>query len=590
MPAKKQHPGKSLVISNNDIVYLWWTYPKKIKDCLGFSIHRIIDGVEEKKGLMAMVGFDMKADPRKAPQTTDEWPIQSFNWKDLYAPSNKKLSYKIIPMVMEHGDWLNLNPDLKNSITTNQIIRSSTHGSLDIVFNRGLLSTQAFTKHKKKTEKSNSKKIIQGAKGLISEVGNVWRKRLAGQMLEKFHEFFSQKGKIYCALYELSDKELINILLKTKDAEIILSSSDSNVDSRVQLHKAMDAGKLKVYDRLMKSNSIGHNKFAVYVNQKGNPVSILTGSTNWTSTGLCGQTNNLVIIKNKLLAQAYLNYWNELLQDTSADGIGLQGADLRTWCHDHPAEVSISSKSKLDVWFSPNTQKKTKPKLIDAAAIPVDMKEVFELIKNAKKQILYLVFNPGNPSIIDHVVKRAVKAKKAGKPIFVRGAVSDAKIAQRVTTNIISKDATLPSDIYKVTGVAAIPGTFSYWEKELLKLGFATIHDKILVIDPFDKKHCAVITGSHNLGLKASYSNDENMLIIKGNTDIAKAYSAHVLDVVNHFRWRYKLQNSIAGKKGSAVKKALSKAWNDLAETDNWMNYYYKQNGDLKREQLLFKP
>jgi len=122
-----------------------------------------------------------------------------------------------------------------------------------------------------------------------------------------------------------------------------------------------------------------------------------------------------------------------------------------------------------------------------------------------------------------------------------------------------------------------------------LKLGFATIHDKVLVIDPFDAKNCVVVTGSHNLGLKASYSNDENMILLKGDNPIAKAYAAHILDVVNHFKWRYKLQERLKGKKGKALEESLTNSWHDLDESDKWMDYYYKSNGDLKREQLFFK-
>src|SRR6185503_19808592 len=54
------------------------------------------------------------------------------------------------------------------------------------------------------------------------------------------------------------------------------------------------------------------------------------------------------------------------------------------------------------------------------------------------------------------------------------------------------------------------------WEHEMLKYGQAIIHDKIVVIDPLSD-NCAVITGSHNLGYKASYANDENLLIVRGN-------------------------------------------------------------------------
>src|SRR5689334_5681637 len=116
----KSKNNQSIVISNNDIVYLWWNIPKKIKNCLGFSIHRIIDGKEENKALPATVGFSKADDKRKSPQTTDEWPIQSFNWKDLYAPHDKAVSYRIIPMT---GNFKKLKPDLKNSIITDKVTR-----------------------------------------------------------------------------------------------------------------------------------------------------------------------------------------------------------------------------------------------------------------------------------------------------------------------------------------------------------------------------------------------------------------------------------------------------------------------------------
>ncbi len=582
---------KSIVLANNDIVYLWWTWPRKIDNCLGFSIRRIVNGKEETKGLPAYVGFDIKLDKRKSPQTTDQWPIQSFNWKDVYAPANKKLKYRIIPMMDTGAGWKQLQPDRKNSIVTATISRTINHGDSRVIFNRGLLSTQAFAKEVKKL-KSSGTKLLNGAKGLISKKGSIWRKRLGGAFLENMQDFFKQgkgSGNFFAALYELSDDELLEMLLKSKKLQVILSSSDSNTDSRKQLHKAMKAGKLKVYNRLMSANSIGHNKFVIYTDKNGKPKSVLTGSVNWTPTGLCGQTNNMVIIENEKTAAKYMDYWQKLLADTDKKGKALQGQPLRTWCRDNGVDLKLKPSTDLGLWYSPNTVKKSKPKKITSAAVPVDMKEVYNLIAKAKGQLYYLVFNPGTPSIVDEVRTKALAAKKAGKPIFVRGAVSDAKIGKAVTTNIISKDATLPPDKYKVTPVAAIPGLFSYWEKELLKFGFATIHDKILVVDPFDEKKCAVITGSHNLGFKASYSNDENMLIIRGNSAIAQAYTTHVLDVVNHFKWRYKLQEAVKGKKGAALKKALESGWHDLDEYDKWMNYYYNKNGDLVKEQLLFK-
>jgi phosphatidylserine/phosphatidylglycerophosphate/cardiolipin synthase-like enzyme len=603
MAAKKKtgSSGKknSVVIANNDIVYLWWSLDKPIKNCLGFSIRRIIDGKEEKSALIAGVGFDKQKDTRQPPQTTDEWPIQSFNWKDVSAPHDKEVAYRITPMLMTGKSWKKLTPDSANSIVTNTVRRSAKYGKdTKVIFNRGLLSTQAVAKGQKHIKASD----------MI--VDPQWRKRLAGEMLQNIGEFFNQPqlnggGKFYAALYELTDTDLIGHIKNAPKMELILSNADksetkmvngkrktiplpdeTNKNTRTDLQNLMkQKNTFKIHDRMLGSH-IGHNKFVVYVDEKGKPKSVLTGSTNWTSTGLCGQTNNLVIIDNPKMATKYLDYWKELLKDKKQD------AALRTWCEGN----CYDSKTGVKVWYSPNTKQKNKPKNPTA---PVDIQEVFNLIERAKKSILFLVFNPGSPSIINKIKEVSGQRKLQNKPLFVRGAISDATLAKKVVTEIYSTNALDKPDKYKVgdeeiTGVAAIPGPFSYWEKELLTLGYATIHDKVLVIDPFEKDSI-VITGSHNLGYKASYTNDENMVIIKGNPEIAKAYAAHVLDVVNHFKWRYKLQSKIqkAGikpkdpKKDEKIKKILESAWHDLDETPVWLNYYFGPEGFIDQYRLF---
>jgi phosphatidylserine/phosphatidylglycerophosphate/cardiolipin synthase-like enzyme len=78
---------------------------------------------------------------------------------------------------------------------------------------------------------------------------------------------------------------------------------------------------------------------------------------------------------------------------------------------------------------------------------------------------------------------------------------------------------------------------------EMLKAGNAIIHDKIVVIDPLSDNP-VVACGSHNLGYKASYGNDENLLILQGNQSLAQAYAVHVLDIYDHYRFRAEQQAS----------------------------------------------
>ena len=137
----------------------------------------------------------------------------------------------------------------------------------------------------------------------------------------------------------------------------------------------------------------------------------------------------------------------------------------------------------------------------------------------------------------------------------------------------------------KVTGdarvIAAVAlgdkGIPAGWSRELLKAGFAIIHDKIVVIDPFSDD-CAVVTGSHNLGHKASYNNDENLAIVRGNRRLAEAYASHVLDIYDHFSWRYMVQNG--GQK--AADQSLK------SDPDEWQARYFDDDGKIKVAQLKF--
>ena len=125
-----------------------------------------------------------------------------------------------------------------------------------------------------------------------------------------------------------------------------------------------------------------------------------------------------------------------------------------------------------------------------------------------------------------------------------------------------------------MVAASAINDEFAFWQRELLKsspTAHAIIHDKTLVIDPFSND-CVVITGSHNLGFRASYNNDENLVIIRGNSALAQAYAAHIIDVYDHYRFRYLIQ------------KEKQRAFSGLEKDDTWQNKYFNPEGDWMSE------
>jgi phosphatidylserine/phosphatidylglycerophosphate/cardiolipin synthase-like enzyme len=319
----------------------------------------------------------------------------------------------------------------------------------------------------------------------------------------------------------------------------------------------------------------------------GGPQAVLFGSTNCTSNALCAQTNNTIIARSPAIAQAYSDYWQRLKNDTVPPGDGgkaEQGPKLRQANGRQLPTITLEDNSgTVDLWFSPNTPH-ARGKNGSNETTPPDMQEVFDAISQAQQAVLFLAFEPGTPSIVDSIAD-VLKAKPS---LFVRGAVTATDASGAFYTDLHGGtsngksakrqkgDPPAPED-FRVIHTRGITkaDAFGQWQNELNQAGHAVIHDKIVVIDPF-ADNCVVITGSHNLGYKASYNNDENLAIIRGHRAIAEAYAAHCLDVYDHYAWRYWLQQN------------ADDAWHFLASDDSWQDNYFSPNNQVKSAELAF--
>jgi phosphatidylserine/phosphatidylglycerophosphate/cardiolipin synthase-like enzyme len=554
----------ALAVANNDVSIVAWVGEQKIPGCLGFAIYRTDLSSGTTVPLPAWVGFKSDRNDQWQPRTTEVWPVQKFNWKDLTAKRGGLYQYRIIPMVGSPG---NCKPAPAPIWETNPVHLTPDRGDAFTFFNRGILSTQSLARQLPKGSDATMFKVLRDR---IDQPGDPLRLSLTGQLLEGVRTLLdraaSSSGRCYCALYELTDTELVKLLIGSPFVSVVLSDAGKDDDTNRPARQSLEESHTDVVSRMMPGGHIGHNKFVVYADASGKPQAVLTGSTNWTDTGLCGQSNNAVIIENAGLAAAYLAYWQRLHADTEAAGgtaAKLQGPDFRK-ANQTPADVKLPDGGAVRVWFSPNTAQKSKgPK----SPAPLDLEQVFGLIKGARQAVLFLAFQPGHPSILDAVAE----AQAANPALFVRGAVTDPKAADDYKTQLYHLSGTKPDAT--VVPATAIKDQFSFWEHELLKdpSGHAIIHDKIVVIDPFTPQ-CAVVTGSHNLGYRASYNNDENLLIFTGKRKLAEAYAAHVLDVYDHYRFRYQVQQH------------GSHAWSNLDDTDAWQDKYFAAGSPWLKE------
>jgi phosphatidylserine/phosphatidylglycerophosphate/cardiolipin synthase-like enzyme len=97
------------------------------------------------------------------------------------------------------------------------------------------------------------------------------------------------------------------------------------------------------------------------------------------------------------------------------------------------------------------------------------------------------------------------------------------------------------------------------------------IHSKVVVIDPFGKNP-VVMTGSHNLGPKASGKNDDNLVIIDGASGLASEYALNILGVFSHYKWLYNL--SIKNAKGPKTGSKSSPQFDGNFDDDEWQSWY----------------
>jgi phosphatidylserine/phosphatidylglycerophosphate/cardiolipin synthase-like enzyme len=560
----------ALAIANNDVAVVAWLSEQKIPGCLGFAVYRTDLSSGTTEALPAWVGFKGGSNPGWQQQTTEVWPVQKFHWKDLTAKRGGLYQYRVAPMVGTPG---NLRPVAASAWETNPIHLTPDRGEVFTFFNRGILSTQSLSHQ---LPQGSDAKMFRVLRDRIDQPGDPLRNNLAGQIIEGVRTLLDRAattgGRCYGALYELTDTELLQILIGSPYVHLVLSDAGKDDATNAPARQSLEESHTDMVSRMMPSGHIGHNKFLVYVNAEGQPKAVLSGSTNWTDTGLCGQANNAILIENAELAAVYFDYWNRLKADTEAaanQARDLQGARFRQ-ANQTPHDINLGDGvSSVRVWFSPNTTQKTKTAHSEA---PPDLEQVFELIKEGQHAVLFLAFQPGSPSIIDAIAQ----AQGANANLFVRGAVTDPKAADNFQTQLYHLSGKKPDAT--VVPAKAITDQFSYWEHELLKdpAGHAIIHDKIVVIDPFSP-HCTVVTGSHNLGYRASYNNDENILIFTGKRKLAEAYAAHVLDVYDHYRFRYQVQ------------QYGDKAWDGLDTTDGWQDKYFAPNSRYQSEAAFWQ-
>jgi phosphatidylserine/phosphatidylglycerophosphate/cardiolipin synthase-like enzyme len=507
-------------------------------------------------------------DPRRSQRFyTKDFPIQSFLWGDYGAAPGTTYRFRILPMYGKAGA-LTSDPqdELKLEIETEKEWEEGvSHG---VWFNRGAIASQKFAEEfgnapPKNLDDPTDPEVVWLSRGLLEACLNYIGGTPGGDALR-------------VAAYELTYAPILAELKRAVDrgVDVQIVYHDTSDAPGQPNETAMQAAGLPINDQKVtfrrSRTKIPHNKFIVRLKGGIDPVEVWTGSTNFTASGFLGQTNVGHRVADPATAKQYFEYW-KLVKADPERAAARAGAMALT---PNPAEV-ISERSIVRL-FSP---RKTSEflgwygrRMLDAAnsvwftaAFGVTANLVEPIAKRRDQMRFVLMEKPAAAAVKTKLTEDFTRVVLSyGIPLGELYTMKDGKPTARKPIREFALDKW-------------------FFKEELYRPkndGFVFfVHTKFLLIDPLSDDPL-VCSGSANFSPNSLLQNDENMLLIRGDTRVADIYMTEFDRIFRHFYFR-NIANELADKGDDAVAIFLD-------ETDRWTDSYFNPNSVKANRRLMF--
>ena len=495
------------------VVLAWDTLDGKAParpDLLGFAIERseldVAETVVEKYWLRGIKRFRDKDKglPPGTPVSTADHPIQAFQWGDYSAHEGTKYRYRIVPVSGTPKQLQLIDADAVTVEVTTEATGMPETGTTrhDVFFNRGVIGSQAYAR-----EFGN--RAPNPDDPLSPEM--VWLSRGLYEALRGFIALAKDGFKLRGAFYEFHYQPVVNAFAAAiqagADVKIVFDAESSYKTDNLT---AIGRAGLKEYDAVIPrtvTEGIRHNKFMVLM-KDDEPLAVWTGSTNISAGGIFGHSNAAHVVWDKDVAQRYLDYWELLAKNLTATK--LRGP-VRTAT---PTPAGTTPKNSVVPLFSPRDDKDSNVTLQWYADRMNDANEI---------ACITVAFN------LDEVFQKVI----AQDNDVLRYIVKDDDLASGET---IGND----HDVFFAAGGYLGEGALANFLKErdnpLNSNNY--IHTKFMLVDPLGDDPL-IVTGSANFSRPSQRINDENMLVIRGDTRVADIYFGEYMRIFDHHYARY---------------------------------------------------
>ncbi len=518
------------------------------------------------------------------PNSSINAPIHKFRWVHYpgsfhqgVTPAIGSYTYTVTPRFFDAKQSL-LPIDLSRSVSVTIDVEPFVKKSLEVGFARGFTQSQAFVHHFGKDA------IIRPDDGvLLFDTKQVSGTGPDGKPYTFEEEYdwlgFTARVQIFAVLnevldnknlrldvcaYDLKEPDIMDAFLTlAKQGRIRIILDNASLHHNATTPKPEDQFETKFRAAAKsgasivrgKFGSFAHNKLLIVSNKSG-AVKVLSGSTNFSVTGVYVNSNHVLVFNDKKVATRYLDVFEESL---TALG-GKKPAAVFAASPEGSQTFSISSVDtpKSEITFAPHDATFA-TQILDDIVARIDAEG-----KKKGGSVLFAVMqlSVGSGSVIP-----ALKALHAGQSIFTYG-ISDS-----------------PGGVFfyspgKKTGVlvagkaasAQLPPPFDQMV-DVIDKGHQ-VHHKFIVCG-FNTPDAVVYCGSSNLTLGGEQSNGDNLIAIH-DRDVATVFAIEALELVDHFNF---LDQFVKPTGGPTKPPAPGSGF--LSTTDKWVEKFF-DTSDLR--------
>lgn len=566
----------------------------RLKNFVGFTVqvtaHNRTFYLYNKMKFPSEIKLHKKPDNPTAQMSTEFSPIQKFRW--IHVPSTihyienpyfGDYTYGVTPRYIKDGKLLPPEEELTVNVTID--VAPFKDGDITVGFTRSFISSQAFGYHfgnklNLKPKDSGLTFDIKAQAGTAKRYNKATGKKedtpftyeeihqyLGWQARDRVMEFLDDvlnddTLKLDVFAYDLNEPTIVKKLLelgKQGRLRILLDDYPN--------HKEPGCPEM-IFDAAFRE--VGQNEDAIYrghygsqahskvfIQRKNNAASkgvkVLTGSTNFTSTGLYVNANHTIVFNNEEVAQVYADSFD------SSFGKEEMAAFKKSEMASTDYTFNESGLPDMTVRFSPHPAK-----YVDGF-----FKKIKDKISNAESDVLFAVMLDESNSEILSALHQQVKAEA----VFTAG-ITDVRKGMQLykpgrRTGIRISGLSIATKLPKpFNEIIKVPG-----------LGH-NIHHKFVVVD-FKGQNSVVYCGSSNLAYNPEQKNGDNLLEIR-DKDVVTAFAIEAIRLVDHFSWLNRLVQEEASEEEMTL-------YNDSEEIKWYKKYYNPKDLKFLERTLLIK-